>query len=382
MKAREHEALLTLMLTPGLGPTLVGRCLDAFGSAEEVMGASANQLAAIRGISPRRSGELLRAMRDTRRSGAPAREIDLCQQKGVQLIALGAPAYPRLLEHIPDPPPLLWVRGELRGDDALALGVVGSRRCTHYGREQAGRLSYQCSQAGLAIVSGGAYGIDAAAHRGALRAGGRTVAVLGSGLEKPYPRDHVDLFAEIAETGALVSELPLHTAPAAENFPRRNRIISGMALGVLVVEAALRSGALITARVCVEDHGRELMALPGRVDSTASAGCHQAIRDGWATLVTGASDILDALGETGQMLKLAEAGDDGEPAPTGDSLFEMNLTDTQAKIVGALAQPRSLDELAAGTGLAVAAVQADLTLLEIRGTIRRENGLFVRRQGN
>jgi DNA processing protein len=224
------------------------------------------------------------------------------------LITIHDAGYPRLLRHIPDPPQLLWVRGELREDDALALAMVGSRRCTHYGREQADRFAADAASADLCVVSGGAPGIDAAAHRAALRLGGRTLAVIGSGLSTPYPKEHHELFDQIADPtaarGAVLSDLPMTAPTQPENFPRRNRIISGLSLGVLVVEAAARSGALITARLCVEEHGRELMAIPGRIDSKASEGCHRMIRQGWATLVTGGADVLDALDESGQILKV------------------------------------------------------------------------------
>jgi len=284
---------------------------------------------------------------------------------------------------------VLYVRGKIVEEDRLALGVVGSRKCTAYGREQADRLSGWCAQAGLTIVSGGAYGIDAAAHRAALRVKGRTIIVLGSGLARPYPEDHVDLFDQAVSQGsAVISEHPMLTSPRAEFFPRRNRIISGLSLGVLVVEAALRSGALITARLAVEDHSREVMALPGRVDSPASAGCHKILRENWATLVTSGPDILDCLNETGAMLQksLPESlrESNGSPAP-GDTqpaasanLFEQNLSESQKRILEALDQPREVDELAARTSLPVAKLQADLTMLQLRCLIARQGSRIAR----
>lgn len=383
----ESRALLALMLTPGLGQTLVGRCLDAFGSAEATLGVSGAHLAGIKGISANKAGELKRKIDDVVRSGAVDRELDAVDAAGVQLINRNEADYPKLLRHIPDPPWLLWVRGELREQDALGLGVVGSRKCSHYGREQADRFAAQCASAGLCIISGGAYGVDIAAHRAALRVRGRTIAVIGSGLGVPYPKDHVPVFDEIASgNGAVVSEFPMSVGPKPENFPRRNRIISGMALGVLVVEAAKRSGALITARLCVEDHGRECMAVPGRVDAPASAGCHKIIREGWATLVTSASEVLDQLGEAGQLLKV-EHEQTSTPAAASvsresqaPSLFDATLTAAQRKIVEAIAEPRSLDQIVAWTGLDVGPVSADLTMLEIRGVVERRGGMFVKRR--
>ncbi|MEM1027898.1 MAG: DNA-processing protein DprA [Planctomycetota bacterium] len=397
MAVSESRALLALMLTPGLGQTLIGRCVEAFGSAEATLGATGQQLGGIKGISPNRAGELKRKLDEVVRSGAVDRELEATQAAGVRLVHRDDVAYPKLLRHIPDPPLLLWVRGELKEDDALALGIVGSRKCSHYGREQADRFAAQCASAGLCIISGGAYGIDIAAHRAVLRVKGRTVAVIGSGLGVPYPKDHVPVFDEIVGEGlgAVVSEFPMSVGPKPENFPRRNRIISGMAMGVLVVEAAKRSGALITARLCVEDHGRECMALPGRVDAPASAGCHQIIRDGWATLVTSATDVLDQLGEAGQLLKAefeangslvrpqsAEASgkENSGDESAGASLFDATLTDSQKKLIEVLSEGRSLDQLVAWMGTEVGSVQADLTMLEIRGVIQRQGGLFVRRR--
>ena len=313
------------------------------------------------------------------------RELDACALAGVRLLHLDEAEYPRLLKLIPDPPLLLWVRGEVCGDDALAVGLVGSRRCSGYGREQAERFAARCADAGLCVVSGGAYGVDIAAHRAVLRVKGRTTAVIGSGLNRPYPADHAETFDRIVAegSGAVVSELPMFVGPRAEHFPRRNRIISGLSLGVLVIEAARRSGALITARVCVDDHGRECMAVPGRIDSPASAGCHDLIRKGAASLVTSVEDVLEQLGEAGELLKVGldqsdAARANGEAASAPPSLFEANLTDTQRAVVTLLDDARSLDELVAGSGLAPAQVQADLTVLEIRGTVKRRGGLFVR----
>ncbi len=397
MDRAEQDALLTLLLTPGLGPTLTARCVEAMGSAAAAVEATPQQLAGVRGISPGTAATLRSEFDAVRARGELDRERELMESHGVGLVTSADAEYPTLLGHIPDPPPLLWVRGSLREDDALAVGLVGSRKCSHYGREQADRFAQGVARAGLCVISGGAYGIDAAAHQGALRAGGRTIAVIGSGLANPYPKDHAKLFDQIVneERGAVVSELPMSIAPRPENFPRRNRIISGMSLGILVIEAALRSGALITARLCVEEHNRELMAVPGRVDSTTSAGCHKILREGWATLVTSPSDVIECLGEAGRLLEVAQdkpalagggngAGKAVAPAkPAGaagatPSLFTLNLSDSQQKVWDALDSSRGLDELVAWTGLPVHTLQADLTMLEIRGSVQRKGGLFHR----
>ena len=307
MENDRHDALLTLILARGFGPTLIRRCVDAMGDPQAVVEASSTQLSHVEKIGSKRASSLRLAIDQVLRSDAVEIEKVLIKHYDVTLIARGDEEYPLLLRHIPDPPPLLYVKGAMRKEDAIALDVVGARKCTVYGREQADRLSAMSSQAGLVIISGGAYGIDAVAHRAALRVKGRTIAVLGSGMANPYPKDHIELFGEIADPesdhGAVISELPMTTPPMRENFSRRNRIVSGMSLGVLVVEASSRSGALITARLCAEDHNREVLAVPGRVDSRASDGCHRIIREGWATLVTNVADVLDALGDTGQLLK-------------------------------------------------------------------------------
>lgn len=379
MGTQQYDPWLQLSLVSGLGPALLGRCLEVFGSPQEILATSAAQLSTINGIGPQLAGDLRRQIDQLPGNGALEREKQLIEQLNVSLYSIDDEAYPKLLRLIHDPPPLLYVRGELLPEDAVALAIVGARRCTHYGREQAERMSSLCSGAGLSIVSGGAYGIDTVAHHAAINAGGRTVAVLGSGLGEPYPKPNQTLFDQIAGgRGAVVSELPMSFPPMAENFPRRNRIISGLALGVLVIEASSRSGAMITARLCVEDHGREVMALPGRVDSPTSAGCHKMIRQGWATLVTSGADVLDALGETGQLLKAAMT-DDPQKGDTQPDLFEKSLTATQRRIFDVLGQPHNLDQIAAATDLPIQNVQADLALMQIRGAIEKSGSTYQRK---
>ncbi len=389
MANEEHDALLALTLAEGFGQATIHRCIEEFGGAAATLGATVQELSGIERVGAAKARRLRTALDQTFHSGVLDTEWELIDRHGVELIGINDEGYPRLLRHIPDPPVLLWVRGRMVDEDALGLGIVGSRKCSHYGREQADRFASLCAQSGLCIISGGARGIDAAAHRAALRIGGRTIAVIGSGLAKPYPGDHVELFDEIAdiegERGAVISEFPMNTPPNAQNFPRRNRIISGLSLGVLVVEAALRSGALITARLAVEEHHRELMAIPGRVDAMSSAGCHKIIREGWATLVTNPADVLDALGEAGQMLKVGmmnetEAGAAEQKPGAGGSGAGLGLTESQQKILDAMAGPSSLDQLVAWTGLTVQNVQAELTMLEIRGAVRRSGGLFERKK--
>lgn len=373
------RAWLTLTLTPGLGPTLIARLIEHAGGVEQALQLTAAQLAEIHGISDKGAGKHKRSIDATAQGDVLQKEIDLTAKHGAQLVSLDDAGYPALLKQVPSAPPLLWVRGKLDPNDALSLAIVGSRKCSHYGREQADLIANALARAGVTIVSGGAYGIDIAAHRGALRAAkagmGRTIAVLGSGLAKPYPAEHTDVFREIVEgdgeRGAVISEFPMTAGPRPENFLRRNRIVSGLCVGTLVVEASKRSGALSTARRCVDEQDRILMALPGRVDAPQSEGCHQIIREQWGGLVTGVSDILDAIGESGSLLDAASEQSDqvAMPEPTGEGRSIIEILDT----------PRSLDEIVNWTSLPVAQVQTELTMLEIRGAVARQGGLFVKR---
>ncbi len=368
----DAEHLLRLLLVPGLGHTRLARLLQAIGSPAGVLAATTEQWMQVQGIGKTLAERALHHLASPQHDAVVRAELDLAEQMGVRLLPITDPAYPKLLSLIPDPPQLLWVKGQLTEADATGLAIVGARKCTHYGREQAERFGFAAADAGLTVISGGAYGIDIHAHHGALKATeGRTIAVLGSGLNKPYPDPHRKTFDQIADSrGALLSELPLNTPPRAEQFLPRNRIISGLSLGVLVIEAAKRSGALNTARQCVDDHNRELMVLPGRVDSAASAGCHHVLREGWGTLVTHIGEVLEQLGYTGTTLAAADE-QQHQPAPQASS--------SQQALLEALHEPRTLDELVAATGLPVHTLQADLTLLEIRGQLHRRAGLFQRK---
>jgi len=365
------DATLRLLLAPRAGAVLIGRLREHFGSDEAIVAAPASHLAEVRGLAAGSAAALRHAIADAE----PACERQRITAGGARLIVRGDDDYPALLEAIPDPPAALWIRGHLDESDLLSVAVVGARRCTAYGREQAGRLSSLLGESGLTIVSGGAAGIDGEAHRGALRVGARTIAVSGCGLAIAYPPEHRELFERIVDAGgALLSEYPMSMAPLAAHFPHRNRIISGLSVGVLVIEAARRSGALITARRAAEEHGREVMALPGRVDSPASAGCLRAIREGWAALVTNHADVLCQLDASSQLVRgaLEAAGQTG--ATHTATLFDKNLTEGQQAIVETLRDangPLSVDRLATACELPLSRVLADLTLLEIRGRVRQ-----------
>lgn len=356
---REREAMLALTLCDGLGAIGIGRLIDVHGTAVATLEAPASSWSTALGCAVARAARL----RNRVSHQLSRDELEAGSRIGATLVVRGEPLYPVLLAAIPDPPPTFWMRGELRANDAWAVAVVGSRRASAYGIDQAARFANALAERGHAVVSGGARGIDAEAHRATIRAQGRTIAVLGSGLARPYPPEHSRLFDEIvASGGAVISEFPIAMAPRPELFPRRNRIVSGLSIGVLVIEARRRSGASITARLAVEDHGREAMAVPGRIDSAASEGCHRAIREGWAALVASPEDLFDQLSSARHLVQGAATR-----AP------EIPLSSAAQQIASHLARegPLSLDELC-GRELSAAVVLAELTMLEMKSLVGRD----------
>ncbi len=380
--AYEHDAipesLLRLLLVKGLGPKTLRRLVERFGSHDAVVAAPATELASALGMKLASA----KALREAIDAADPAEERSLMAKHNVRLVVAGDADFPALLAEVDDAPSALWVRGALTQEDSASVAIVGSRQCTPYGREQAARFATLLGQAGLTIVSGGAIGIDGEAHRGALRAKGRTIAVLACGLATVYPPEHGPLFDQIvAGGGAIVSEMPMATMPRANLFPRRNRIISGLSMGVLVIEAAHRSGALITARIAAEEHGREVMALPGRIDSPASAGCNAAVRDGWAALVLDHADVLRQLDGTGHKVRgiVGAAQGRGKSVDTAPTLFDLKLSDGQQAIVNVLREEGAsllVDVIAARTQLPLHQIMADLTLLQIRGAVGKDRRGF------
>jgi DNA processing protein len=393
-----NAALLRLTLTQGLGPVLIARLMEAFGSPERVLALSARELERVRGIGSGKSLAIARAMKES--ESLLETEIRESAKLGIRFVARGDPEYPPLLASIPDPPPLLYIRGTLRpGDlDAYPVAIVGSRDCTAYGVEQAERFASVLAGAGLTIISGGARGIDTAAHRGALRAGGRTIAVLGCGLSRCYPPENQPLFDRMAcdgqPGGAIISELPLTASPDSSNFPARNRLISGISLGVIVIEAQRGSGSLITARLAAEDHGREVMAVPGRVDSPSSQGTHELIKSGGAAMVTEPGDVL-ALLESPARHSFAGVHADryADPVKAGNPLFDHQgagggadvkplprpvLSTEQQRIVDALDRPHTMEELSRAANLSPAELRSHLTMLEIQRRVQRRGSLILR----
>ncbi len=358
------EATLRLHLAEGVGALTHKRLIEAFGSSAAALAAGPGGWRKVRGIGEK-TATAIAAVTDEQVQS----ELDLADRAGVRILTSADADFPEALRNIHDCPALLYVRGRLERHDAVAIGVVGSRRCTYYGLEQAERFGALLARAGLTVVSGGARGIDTAAHRGALAADGRTIAVMGCGLGKTYPPENAELFERIVaeDRGAIVSELPMGVGVQARNFPLRNRIISGMSLGTLVVEAARRSGAMITVREAIEQ-GREVFAIPGRIDSAMSQGVNDIIASGSARLIQSLDDILDSLGEVGETLATPEPDADAKLAAAGLDANEQKLTDALKE------REKSLDELVRETHLEASAVISSLTMLAIRGVVAQRPG--------
>jgi DNA processing protein len=335
---------------PFIGPVRIQRLLDRFEDLAAAWTASPGELATV--LDERSVESLVR----TRATLSLDREMERLERLGMKVATLGDAGYPRLLAEIPAPPPVLYYRGTLVPEDGMAVAIVGTRRSTAYGREVAGRLATELAEAGVTIVSGLARGIDGVAHRAAVKAGGRTLAVLGSGVNVIYPAEHANLAEEIAEHGAVVSDYAPDTKPDAVNFPPRNRIISGLSLGVVVVEAPNRSGALITCDFAA-DQGRDVFVVPGSVLSGASAGCNRLLRDG-ARAVTCAAEILEDL----------NLGQRREQTAVQQSL---PVTDEERRLLALLTgEPQHIDELAVAAGLPIAQGSVFLSMMELKGLVR------------
>ena len=366
---RQREAFLRLLLVDGIGSVLARRLLGCLQEPMRILAASEAELAAVPGIGPK----LARRIKEEATEDHLKRELALCRRESVRLIWADEPDYPTALVNIPVPPLVLWVRGELRADDQLAVAVVGSRAATAYGLRQTERIVSGLTAIGFTIVSGLARGIDAAAHRAALRHGGRTIAVLASGLHDIYPPEHYELAEQIASNGALISESPMTRAPKAGLFPMRNRIISGLSLAVVVVEAAQRSGALITVAHALEQ-GKEVFAVPGPADSPLSQGCHRLIREG-AYLAETADDVFEVIRPLAVRLATTLRGQRPVAHP-----FEADLSESEHRVLDAVGNgPVGFDDLVLSTGLPAGELRQLLTRLEIRRFVQRMPGNRYRR---
>jgi DNA processing protein len=353
--------LVTLNMTRGVGSIIYGRLLDFFETPSAILDASERDLQQVQGVS----GKVSSAIKSMSRSMGED-EIAFAESLSVRIVAQDSPEYPKALLSIYDPPLVLYIRGGCTEQDALAIGLIGSRRCSHYGRIQAERFGSDLARMGFTIISGLAQGIDTSAHQGALKVKGRTIAVLGNGLSHVYPRQNAQLAQEVADNGAVVSEFPMKTRADARHFPQRNRLISGLSLGVMVVEASKQSGTLITANFALEQ-GREVFALPGRVDNPTSAGTHKLIQQG-AKLVTTPADVVEELGPLASEIEPL-----GEEAVTDPRALTLNSRERQ--IYDTLSHdPLHVDDIIRTTGIPAPNVLSTLTILEMRRLVKQLAG--------
>lgn len=368
----ESQAYLVLNALPNIGPITLNRLLEALGDdPREIFKAGAQRLGEVRGVGP----AIIGTIANWTEHFNLAREEERMARAGTCFINSRAAAYPAPLLEIPDPPIGLYRKGNY-SDDAPAIAIVGSRRTTLYGQATARKLGAELAQAGFCVVSGLARGIDTAAHEGALSVGGRTVAVVGQGIDIVYPPENLDLYRRIEASGAIYSEFPFGRRADRQSFAMRNRIVAGLSAGVIVVESDVAGGSMITARFAGEQ-GRLIFAVPGRIDQATSAGCHQLIRDG-ATLLTSVDDVLSELNYLGGMRPAAIPPKAGDVSAAGMA----NLSETEARVYavfagGALVSP---DAVAAATGLGAGEISAALMMLELKRLVaKRADGTFEAR---
>ncbi|MGJ8671957.1 DNA-processing protein DprA [Rubritalea sp.] len=356
-----REALIALNMLPKIGPIRVRRLLENLGSAEAILRANTNQLTQAQGIGP----ETAKIINQWESHIDLTAEINECAERKITILTQDQQDYPDTLRNMYDPPLALYIWGEITVKDKHAIAVVGSRRTTHYGQSAADRLSSELARSGFTIISGLARGIDTFAHEGALKAKGRTIAVLGSGLAQLYPPQNMGLAEKIANgNGAVISEFPLHTAPDKKTFPMRNRIVAAWSSGILVCECPKWSGSIITANLGAE-MGKTIYAIPGPIDRPTSAGCNQLIRDG-ATLVSSAHDILEDF-ETLPLHPNLEVQPDSTPSSLLDS--------TERQILQLLSKEESIiDTLVEHSQLPVSTVISTLLKLEMKRLIQQLPG--------
>ncbi len=356
------RALVAINLSGGIGWTIYERLLERFGTPEGILAAAASDLQNVKGLGAAGAA----ALRNAVETGTVDEELRRAEERNITILPHTGDDYPAALKRIPTPPLVLYVKGELRKTDAVALAFVGSRRASIYGLRAARHLAGQAAAAGFTVISGLARGIDQAAHRAALEAGGRTIGVVGSGLSAIYPAGFEDLVGQIAASGAVVSEFPLTFGPLKGNFPRRNRIISGLSLGVVVVEAARRSGSLITARHAAEQ-GKEVFAVPGQIGSASSFGANKLIQDG-AKLVLDLADITTELG-------VLDAPVDLPGMEAVEDLRSMSLNDVERRVFDAVDNNGvSGEDIIAKTELAAQTVSSTLLILEMKRLVRQLSG--------
>jgi len=363
-----REAFVALNMIKEIGPVRVRQLLDRFGDSPAILSASREQIQQVHGFGP----ELSEAIVSWEKTVDLAAEIKRIEQSACKIVIQSDENYPPLLKQIYDPPILLYVQGDLTAKDKNAVALVGSRQTTHYGIEVARKLAFQLAYTGVTVVSGGARGIDTAAHQGALSAKGRTIAVLGTGINLVFPAENGELFQRIAAQGAVITQFPFNRPADKQSFPIRNRIVAGMTLGTVVVEANLTSGALITAGMAVE-YGRQVFAVPGRVDSPRSKGCHDLVKKG-AKLCEGIEDILS------EFEYLFPGANQPSLLNDATSMPALTLSANEQTVYDTLSSEESaIDEIIRRSGLAPSTVSVALLGLEMKRLIRQLPGkMFVK----
>jgi len=365
-----REALVALNMVNHVGPVRARQLLEHFGDASAILSASRNQLLQVRGIGEETADAIVGWEKSVDLGG----ELKRIKEFGCHIVVQSDAEYPELLREIYDPPMVLYVKGELLAKDKNSVAMVGSRMTTHYGIETSRRLAYQLGYVGVTVVSGGARGIDTAAHQGSLSAKARTIAVLGTGINLVFPPENADLYERIAANGAIVTQFPFNRPGDKQTFPIRNRIIAGMTLGTVVVEANMTSGALITANFATE-YGRQVFAVPGRIDSPRSKGCHELIKKG-AKLCESAEDILSEFEYLFPATNRAPA-----PNETG-VLPAIELSENEQKVFDTLDHEQvNIDEIIRKCALPSSAVSVALLSLEMKRLVKQLPGkVFVRNQ--
>lgn len=371
---RPEEALAWIRLNrSNLSPQRQRQLLDAFGSPEGIFAASDTALLRLRGFSDLH----LTKLRQVQKDAQPERDLWKIERMGAWLLTIQDERYHPLLRRLTDAPPMLYVLGTVEETDERAIAVVGTRKPSDYGRRIAYRIGKDLAQAGVTVISGLAEGIDTAAHKGALDAGGRTFAVLGNGLDVLYPRANKELARRITENGGLITEFPLGTFPQAWHFPHRNRIISGMSLAVVIVEAPIKSGALLTADWAAEQ-GRDVFVVPGPIDQPNFEGNHRLLREG-ARVFTCVADLLDEIGLTGVAPSLVASGQEIQRQPKEQGRLP-DMSPPETKVWTALSgEWKHADDIIRESKLTTPDVLSALTLLELKGLIERADGNCYRR---
>ncbi len=356
------EGLLRLNMISGIGTITYRNLIEHLGSVKSILECQKSKLEKIPGIGPRIAERIVNGSK----TADVDKEIKQAERDDVKIVPFSSDQFPHNLKQIYDPPLVLYIKGDILKSDTLSLAIVGARRCSYYGRTQSERFARQLVGVGFCVVSGMARGIDTNAHIGAIKGKGRTIAVLGSGLGSIYPRENKELSEKIASNGAVISELPMSTPPNNRNFPPRNRIISGLSLGVLVIESTLRSGSSITAKWALE-HGKEVFAVPGNIDSNHSRGTNKLIKDG-AKLVEDINDIVEELGPLAESIHI----DDNTKVA---DIRGLTLNSQENKIFSLLSSaPMDIDEIITKSGLPTSNVASILMILEVKRLVKQLSG--------